>query len=83
MQIIFLYGTKFLRLAQYVDKFLFQHKKFGPAQNILRPVREQGISYQYVNCTVWYNSVPSEVPYFTKQLQFGNSFWMHSILKLH
>ena len=31
-------------MAQYVDKFLVRHKKFGPAQNILRPVKGQGIS---------------------------------------
>jgi hypothetical protein len=30
-------------LAQYVNKFLVRHKKFGPAQDILRPVKGQGI----------------------------------------
>ena len=35
MQIIFRSDTKFLRLAQYVKKFLIRHKKFGPTQNIL------------------------------------------------
>ena len=44
MQIIFLSGTKFLRLPQCVNKFLVWHKKFGPAQNILGPVKGQGIS---------------------------------------
>ena len=44
MQIIFLCGTKFLWLAQYVDKFLVRHKKFGPEQNILGPVKGQSIS---------------------------------------
>ena len=44
MQIIFLSGTKCLWLAQYVNKFLVRHKKFGLAQNILRPVKGQGIS---------------------------------------
>ena len=29
----------------FVDKFLVRHKKFGPAQNILRPVKGQGISF--------------------------------------
>ena len=43
MQIIFLSGTKCLRLPQYVNKFLVWHKKFGPAQNILGPVKGQGI----------------------------------------
>ena len=44
MQIIFLYGTKCLWLLQYVNKFLVWHKKFGPAQNILGPVKGQGMS---------------------------------------
>ena len=42
MQIIFLYGTKCLWLPQYVNKFLVWHKKFGPAQTILGPVKGQG-----------------------------------------
>ena len=33
-------------LAQYVNKFLGWLKKFGPAQNILGPVKGQGISHQ-------------------------------------
>ena len=48
MQIIFLSGTKCLRLPQYLDKFLVWHKKFGPALNILGPVKGQGISTQDV-----------------------------------
>ena len=44
MQIIFLSGTKCLLLPQYVNKFLAWHKKFGPAQNILGPVKGQGNS---------------------------------------
>jgi hypothetical protein len=44
MQIIFWSGTKYLRLAQYENKFLVRHKKFRPAQNILGPVKGQGIS---------------------------------------
>ena len=43
MQIIFLSGTKSLWLAQYVNEFLSLIKKFGPAQNILGPVKGQGI----------------------------------------
>ena len=43
MQIIFLSGTKYLWLPQYVNKFLVWHKKFGLAQNILGPVKGQGI----------------------------------------
>ena len=39
MQIIFLSGTKYLWLPQYVNKFLVWHKKFGPAQKILGPVK--------------------------------------------
>ena len=45
MQIIFCSGTKCLWLAQYVNKFLVQHKKFGVAQNILGPVKGQGIRW--------------------------------------
>jgi hypothetical protein len=30
-------------MPQYVNKFLVWHKKFGPAQNILGPVKVQGI----------------------------------------
>ena len=44
MQIIFLSGTKCLWLPQYVNKFLVGYKKFRPAQNILGPVKGQGIS---------------------------------------
>ena len=44
MQIIFLPGTKCLWLPQYVNIFLVWHKKFGPAQNILRLVKGQGIN---------------------------------------
>ena len=44
MQIIFLSGTKSLWLPQYVNKFLVWHKKFGPAQNILVPVKGQGMN---------------------------------------
>ena len=43
IQIIFCSGTKCLWLAQYVDKFLVRHKQFGLAQNILGPVKGQGI----------------------------------------
>ena len=55
MQIIFLSGTKCLWLAQKiwtcskhfetcnVNEFLVSHKKFEPAQNILRPVKGQDI----------------------------------------
>ena len=44
MQIIFLPGTKYLWLPEYVNKFLDWHKKFGPSQNILETVKGQGIS---------------------------------------
>ena len=44
MQIIICSGTKCLWLAQHVNKFLVWLKKFGPAQNILGPVKGQGIS---------------------------------------
>ena len=44
MQIILLSDTKCLWLPQYVNTFLVWHKKFEPAQNILRPVKGQGMS---------------------------------------
>ena len=46
-QIIFCSGTKCLWLAQYVNKFLVWHKKIGPAQNILGPVKGQVITLEY------------------------------------
>ena len=49
MQINFLSGTKCLWLAQYINKFLVRNKKFGPAQNILRPVKRQGNSTESMN----------------------------------
>ena len=47
MQIICLSGTKYLWLPQYVNEFLVWHKKFGPAQNILGPVKGQVITLEY------------------------------------
>ena len=44
MQIIVLSGTKCLSLAHYVNIFGGWLKNFGPAQNILGPVKGQGIS---------------------------------------
>ena len=44
MQIIFLSGTKCLLLPQYVNKFLVLRKKIEPAQNILGPLKGQGIT---------------------------------------
>ena len=52
MQIIFLSGTKCLWLAQYVNNSLVWHKKFGPAQNILRPLKGQGINS--LNSVLWF-----------------------------
>ena len=43
-QKIFWSVTKSLGPAQYVNKFLVQQKKIGPAQNILGPVKGQGIN---------------------------------------
>ena len=51
-QIIFLSGTKCLWLPQYVHKFLVWHKRFGPAQKILGPVKGQGTRY-YLNYLSW------------------------------
>ena len=47
MQIIFLSGRKCFWLPQHVNKFLVWHKKFGPAQNILGPVKWQGIKVSF------------------------------------
>ena len=44
MQITFLSYTNCLWLAQYENKFLGWLKKFGPAQNILGPVKGPGIN---------------------------------------
>ena len=44
MKIIFWSGTKKLELSQYVNQFLVWHKKFGPARNVLGPVKGQGKS---------------------------------------
>ena len=49
MQIISLSGTKILSLPQYLNKFFVWHKKFGPAQNILGPVKGQGTSNKYIH----------------------------------
>jgi hypothetical protein len=40
---------KFLWLPQYVNKFLVLQKKFGLAQNILGPVKGQGIRFRKSN----------------------------------
>ena len=36
-------------LAQYVNQFLVWHKKFGLAQNVLGPVKGQGIKGQGIS----------------------------------
>ena len=43
-KIVFCAGTKVFEEALNAVKFLSWLKKFGPAQNILRPVKGQGIS---------------------------------------
>ena len=54
MQIIFWSGTKCFWLAQYVNKFLVQQKKFGLAQNILGPVKGQGINhFNKIKAVLW------------------------------
>ena len=60
MQIIFLYGTKCLS----PNKFLVQHKKFGLALNILRPVKGQGRSAQEAKL----ESASSKITVIAKQL---------------
>ena len=54
-QIIFWSGTKSLGQAQYVNQFLVWHKKFGPVQNVLGPVKGQGISLLF-----WVEQVPKK-----------------------
>ena len=43
--------------GQYVDKFLFWHKKFEPVQNILGPVKGQGMS---INLECMFSDVESQ-----------------------
>ena len=49
---VFSATPKSLWLAQYVNQFLVWHKKFGPAQNILRPV--EGRSKNAIQFLVWH-----------------------------
>ena len=58
MQIIFLSDTKYLGLAQYVNTFLVRHQKFGTAQNILRPVKGQGINFIMVLLSISFDKLP-------------------------
>ena len=57
MQIIFFSGTKCFVTATVLNKFLVWHKKFGPTQNILGPVKGQGIRAYcpsiYVSCAFY------------------------------
>ena len=71
MQIIFLSGTKCLWLEQYVNKFLVWHKKFGTAQNILWPVKGQGIRVSIKKILNW---LMYTVPYFIKKKSVINIF---------
>ena len=61
MQIIFLSGTKCLSLPQYVNKFLVWHKKIGPAQNILGPVKGQGISYILFGTSITFQIIAKDM----------------------
>ena len=47
MKISFCAGTKVFEEVLDAFKFLGWLKKFGPAQNILGPVKGQGIAYAY------------------------------------
>ena len=69
MQIIFLSGTKCLWLPQYVNKFLVWHKKFGPAQNILGPVKGQGITNMKTKMEISSNFVA-----FSEYMNYMNVF---------
>ena len=75
MQIIFLSGTKCLWLPQYVNKFLVWHKKIGLAQNILGPVKGQGISLKNLNILFW------NLTFLTEFLFAQNSVRRASVLK--
>ena len=53
MQIIFLSGTKCLWLPQYINICLVWHKRFGPAQNILGPVKGQSMNFGFNLDEAW------------------------------
>ena len=46
-------GTKVFEEALNAVKFLGLLKEFGPAQNILEPIKGQGISMLIKSCHVW------------------------------
>ena len=59
VKLVFCAGTKVLGDALNAVKFLGWLKKFGPAQNILRPVKGQGISLMFEQYNILrYNAVP-------------------------
>ena len=54
----------------YVNKFSVWHKKFGPAQNILGPVKGQGIWHLYLKeFSVGYETVTIQVVHPEKEFQ--------------
>ena len=80
MQIIFLSGTKCLWLPQYVNKFLVWHKQFGPAQNILGPVKGQGmkeLSHSLENVWIWRTKT-----YRTSQIEMQPTSWQYPSIKI-
>ena len=60
-------GTKFFWLPQYVNKFLVKHKTFGPAQNILGPVKGQGI-IQFLESKVSFSADISPIMIYNSQI---------------
>ena len=42
---LFAWHKMFVTATKYLNKYLVRHKKFGPAQNILGPVKGQGIMF--------------------------------------
>ena len=69
-------------MPQYVNKFLVWHKTFGPAQNILGPVKGQGISYSKIGHTVKSESQRAEkIQVSNLNLQLPNSH--RTFLLLH
>ena len=58
--------SKCLWLPQYVNKFLVWHNKFGPAQNILGPLKGQGIS-TYLFTVFWIFRYDVVIDYFLRR----------------
>ena len=84
MKIILWSSTKILALAQYVNQCLVWHKKFGPAQNVLGPVKGQGVNlsslYQFNIAFQKTKNFPLNLLIFCKKKPIE---FLSSSLKLH